>query len=71
MIRVFLIAAALLMAGVILLSVSIWAKKNGRFPNIHVGRNPAMRKRGIGCVEEQDRQERKAKNLMAVKEVTK
>ena len=59
------------MAGVVLLSVSIWAKKNGRFPNIHVGRNPAMRKRGIGCVEEQDRQERKAKNLMAVEEVTK
>jgi hypothetical protein len=46
-----------------LLSVSILLKKNGRFPNIHVGKNPAMRKRGIGCVESQDAQAQKSSPL--------
>jgi len=65
--KTFLLAILLLLAGVALLSVSIWIKKGGKFPNIHVGKNPAMRKRGIGCVETQDAQARKA-NPMAVKE---
>ena len=38
------------------MSVSILLKKNGKFPNIHVGSNPAMRKHKIGCVESQDKQ---------------
>jgi hypothetical protein len=49
------------------LSISIWIKPNGKFPNIHVGKNPAMRKRKIGCVEAQDKAARK-QNKMAVKE---
>lgn len=56
MVRTFLIAVAFLLAGVALLSVGIWIRKNGKFPNIHVGRNPAMRKYKIGCVEAQDAQ---------------
>lgn len=68
---VFLIAVIFLLAAVALLSVGIWIKKNGRFPNIHVGKNPAMRKHGVGCVEEQDKQARFDKNLMAVKETVK
>ena len=55
------------LAAVLLLSVSILLKKNGKFPNIHVGRNPAMRKRGIGCVEAQDKQAQ-MDNPLAVKE---
>ena len=51
----------------LLLSVSILLKKNGKFPNIHVGRNPAMRKRNIGCVEEQDKEAQKI-NPLAVNE---
>ena len=31
-------------------------KKNGRFPNTHVSGSKAMRKRGIGCVQSQDRE---------------
>ncbi|MCQ2065948.1 MAG: hypothetical protein MJY66_08860 [Bacteroidaceae bacterium] len=61
------IVTLMLLAAVALLSVSIWAKKGGRFPNIHVGKNPAMRKRGIGCVEEQDRQAQH-KSRLAVNE---
>jgi len=54
MIRLLLVVIGLLLAGVALLSVGIWLKKDGKFPNIHIGHNPEMRKRGIGCVEEQD-----------------
>jgi hypothetical protein len=65
--KTFLTVVLLLLAAVALLSVSILIKKNGRFPNIHVGRNPAMRKRGIGCVESQDAQAQKS-NPLAVNE---
>lgn len=65
--KTFLTVTLLLLAAVALLSVNILIKKNGRFPNIHVGSNPAMRKRGIGCVESQDKQAQKA-NPLAVNE---
>ena len=65
--KTFLTVAILLLAAVALLSVNILLKKNGKFPNIHVGSNPAMRKRGIGCVESQDRQAQKV-NPLAVNE---
>ena len=53
---------------VALLSVKVILKKNGRFPNTHVGGSKAMRKRGIKCVQSQDRDARK-ENPMAVKEM--
>lgn len=65
--KTFLTVALLLLAAVALLSANILLKKNGRFPNIHVGSNPAMRKRGIGCVESQDAQAQKS-NPLAVDE---
>ena len=65
--KTLLIAVLLLLAGVALMSVGIWIRKGGHFPNIHVGKNPAMRKRKIGCVEAQDAQARR-ENPMAVKE---
>ncbi len=68
--KTFLTVTLFLLAAVVLLSVSILLKKNGRFPNIHVGKNPAMRKSGIGCVESQDAQAQKS-NPMAVKENSK
>ena len=42
-----------------LLAIKIIVKKNGRFPNIHVSGSKDMRKRGIGCVQSQDRAARK------------
>ncbi len=50
-----------------LLAITIIIKKNGRFPNTHVGGNKAMRQRGIKCVQSQDRDARRD-NPMAVKE---
>ncbi len=41
---------------VLLLGVKVFFVKNGRFPNSHVSGNKAMRQRGIGCVQSQDRE---------------
>lgn len=45
------------------LAIKIIFKKNGRFPNTHVSGNKAMRKRGIGCVQSQDREARTPKRI--------
>ena len=42
----------------------------GKFPNTHVSGNKEMRKRGIGCVQSQDREARKVKKH-AIAEVKK
>ena len=55
-ILITLLIVAICMA---LLSVKILFKKNGRFPNTHVSGSKAMRERGIGCVQSQDREARK------------
>ena len=52
---------------IVLLAITILVKKNGRFPNIHIGGSKHMRKRGIKCVQSQDRDARK-ENPMRVKE---
>lgn len=46
-----------------LLAIKILLKKGGRFPNTHVSGNKAMRKRGIGCVQSQDREARMEKKI--------
>ena len=45
------------------LAIKIILKKNGRFPNTHVSGSKAMRKRGIGCVQSQDREARAPKRI--------
>lgn len=44
---------------VILLGIKVFFVKGGRFPNGHVSGNKAMRERGIGCIQSQDREARK------------
>ncbi|MBP5289887.1 MAG: hypothetical protein J6Y76_00515 [Paludibacteraceae bacterium] len=56
-----LIVIGLLLAAFILLSVRIIIKKNGRFRSMHISDSKAMRERGIGCVQSQDRQARQDK----------
>lgn len=58
MIQVFLLTLAFMAICMVLLAITIIIKKNGRFPNIHVGTNKHMRKRGIKCVETQDKDAR-------------
>ena len=53
---------------VLFLCVGIIIK--GKFPSLHVSANKEMRKRGIGCVQSQDREARKV-NKHAIVESSK
>lgn len=59
MLKTILITMLIVTICIALLSVKILLKKNGRFPNTHVSGSKAMRERGIGCVQSQDREARK------------
>ncbi len=44
---------------VLLLGIKVFFVKGGKFPNGHVSGNKALRDRGIGCVQSQDREAQK------------
>ena len=56
-----LIVSGLLLLAVVLMSVRVILKKNGRFRSMHISDSRAMRERGIGCVQSQDREARRPK----------
>ncbi len=43
----------------VLMSVRVLLRKRGQFPNLHIGANKELAKRGITCATTQDRQARK------------
>lgn len=55
---VFLIVIVLLAIALAGLAITILVKKGGKFPEIHIGRNKAMKKLGIHCANTTDRLER-------------
>ena len=67
MLKTILIALLIVAISMVLLSVKVLLKKGGRFPNTHVGGSKAMRERGIGCIQSQDREARR-ENPRAVAE---
>lgn len=54
----------ILLIAVFLLGFKIFLFKDGKFPNIHIGRSKAMRDRGIHCASTQDAEAQKAKNIL-------
>ena len=52
--KLIVFSAIIIGVAVLLLSVRILLKKNGRFVKTHVGQSKAMRERGITCVQSQD-----------------
>jgi len=54
MLKVFFFCVVILAICILLLSVRIIFKKNGRFVKTHVSSSKAMRDRGITCVQSQD-----------------
>jgi hypothetical protein len=73
-IKIILIAIALVSVAVFGLAIRIVLKKGGQFPETHVGKNRAMKKYGIVCVKTFDqieqnkvRKEQKFKNLKPAK----
>lgn len=56
---VLLLSIVLMALVFVFLGIQILFKKNGRFPNSHIGGNKEMAKRGIQCATTQDRMARK------------
>lgn len=57
-----LIVIGILAAAMLLLSVRVLLKKNGKFSSQHISENKRMRQDGIHCATSQDRQARR-KNI--------
>lgn len=57
-ITIFIIVLILTGLSLIGLGISILIKKNGQFPDTHIGHNQAMKDRGICCANTTDRMDR-------------
>lgn len=53
-----LISLAVVAVAFALLSIKVLLKRNGKFSSQHVHDNPGLRKQGIHCVMNQDREAR-------------
>lgn len=53
-----LICLAVVAVAFALLSIKVLLKRNGKFSSQHVHDNPGLRKQGIHCVMDQDREAR-------------
>lgn len=69
MFKTLLITLLIIAISFALLAITIIIKKNGKFPNTHVGGNREMRRRGIKCVQSQDKDARRD-NPMRVSETS-
>ena len=58
MIETLLFTVLIIAIAMALLCVKVLLKKNGRFSSQHVHDNPGLRKQGIHCVMDQDREAR-------------
>ncbi len=57
-VKMFILVSFLVGLALIGLGIGMLIKKDGKFPETHIGRNPEMKKRGIHCVQTTDAQER-------------
>ena len=60
MIKILLFSVLIIAISVALLSVKLIFRKNGKFSSQHVHDNPGLRKQGIHCVVDQDREARQS-----------
>ncbi len=58
MTEILLLSVLIIAISMALLSVKLIFRRNGEFTSQHIHDSKAMRERGIGCVVEQDREER-------------
>ena len=63
MLEMIVLSVIILLFCIALLCIRVIIKKDGRFPNTHIGGSPAMRKRGIKCAQTQDFEAGVRKNL--------
>jgi hypothetical protein len=57
-IKIILLAIALVSIAMLGLATQILLKKGGKFPNTHVGGNKHLKRQGISCAQTQDKIER-------------
>lgn len=57
-IKIILLAIALVSIAMLGLATQILLKKGGKFPNTHVGGNKYLKREGIACAQTQDKVER-------------
>ncbi len=60
----------ILLLAVLLLGIRIFFTKKGKFPNIHIGGNKALKSKGIDCATTQDRKAQKD-NYKIINEIEK
>lgn len=53
-IKLLILSIALILTAMVFLGIRILLKREGRFPDTHVGHNSEMRKRGISCAKSTD-----------------
>lgn len=58
MIKTLLLTLVIVAIAMVLLSVKVLLRRNGTFSSQHIHDNPGLRKRGIHCVLDQDREAR-------------
>ncbi|WP_024990558.1 hypothetical protein [Segatella albensis] len=58
MLETLLLSVLIIAISIALLSVKLLFKKNGKFSSQHVHDNPGLRKQGIHCVIDQDKEAR-------------
>lgn len=59
MFEIFLFSMLIIAIGIVFISVRVFAKKKGEMHSFHIHDSKEMKKRGIGCVMDQDRETRK------------
>ncbi len=59
MFKLVLIICAICLISVLLLSIGVILRTDGKFRSLHIGQSPHMRSRGIHCVQSMDRFMRK------------
>jgi len=57
-IKIILLAVALVSIAMLGLATQILFKKGGKFPNTHVGGNKHLKRQGIACAQTQDKIDR-------------
>ncbi|MFV0545401.1 MAG: hypothetical protein ACK5ND_04250 [Bacteroides sp.] len=70
MVETILITLLIVAICLLLLGIKIFFVKGGKFPSSHVSGNRALRQKGIGCAQSQDREAQK-KTRFSIKDIEK
>lgn len=69
--QIFIVAVALVAIAFAGLAIKVIVARKGRFPNIHIGSNQALKDRGISCAQTYDKIEQaRAKRQIKFKKLS-